>query len=117
MVKIAVPGDKFIIEIENVYKSVPGSDPVALYKVKGFNTLVFDSSGLQKLERYQEPDKSSYFKGWDSGTEDGWQLAKKVANLPAAVREALFGYPDERFIFRMYSAEEAMKILIKYEEE
>ena len=55
---MAKPGDKYIIEIENVYKSVPGADPVALYKVKGFNTLVFDHNGISKLERYQEPDKS-----------------------------------------------------------
>ena len=128
-------GDKFIIEIESAYYPACaftaddiGRSPselmdkvnklnFELYKIKGFNTLVFDDNGLHKLERYQEPDKSLYFNGWDSGTEDGWQLAKKVANLPAAVRDALFGYADPQFIFRMYSAEEAMKILVKYEEE
>ena len=113
---MAKPGDKYVIEIDEALFKNGSPYPIA-YKAKGFNTLVFDSCGLQKLERYQEPDKSSYFKGWDDGMEDGWQLAKKVANLPAAVRDALFGYADPQFIFRMYSAEEAMKILVKYEEE
>ena len=42
-------GDKFIIEIGEV---IPGHG--TLYRIKGFNTLVFDEHGLNKLERYTE---------------------------------------------------------------
>ena len=52
------PGDKFIIEIESMYETgdISGKSltPVCLYRIKGFNTLVFDKVGLDKLERYEE---------------------------------------------------------------
>ena len=49
-------GDKFIIEIEKVYESsLKGIDVFEdmeepLYKIKGFNSLVFDKNGLDRLE-------------------------------------------------------------------
>lgn len=48
---MAQPGDKFVIEIESVIPSDGGS----LYKIKGFNALVFDGFGIGKLERYDKP--------------------------------------------------------------
>lgn len=45
------PGDKFVIEIESVIPSDGGT----LYKIKGFNALVFDDFGIGKLERYEKP--------------------------------------------------------------
>lgn len=62
-------GDKFIIEIESEYgahSSVNGTDmkkvPNTLYRMKGFNSLVFDKVGLDKLKRYKEgkPNKKKY---------------------------------------------------------
>ena len=44
-------GDKFEIEISDVLKP---NDPMVcgdLYKIKGFNTLVFDDYGLSRLQR------------------------------------------------------------------
>lgn len=44
-------GDKFIIEID---KMLDGStDDTALYHIKGFNSLVFDAYGLDKLKPYK----------------------------------------------------------------
>lgn len=44
-------GDKFIIEID---KLLDGStDDTALYHIKGFNSLVFDAYGLDKLKPYK----------------------------------------------------------------
>ena len=45
-------GDKFIIEIEEVYKSDLTSPD--LYRVKGFNSLVFDNHGLNKLQKVED---------------------------------------------------------------
>ena len=54
-------GDKFIIEIAEVYENVLSgihgfkattSEP--LYRVKGFNSLVFDKNGLDKLEEIED---------------------------------------------------------------
>lgn len=42
-------GDKFIIEIEE--RVSVNADPKELYKIKGFNSLVFDEDGLDRLER------------------------------------------------------------------
>ena len=50
---------KYIIEIENA-RYVNGSsfkDDI-LYRAKGFKSLVFDKSGLERLTPYTEPDKN-----------------------------------------------------------
>lgn len=51
-------GDKFIIEIAEVYENVLNDIDVfdaatsePLYRIKGFNSLVFDKNGLDKLEK------------------------------------------------------------------
>lgn len=60
-------GDKFIIEIEKeLYDDPYHGESLApgkpLYKIKGFNALVFDSNGLDKLEKYEEPKPE---RGWE----------------------------------------------------
>lgn len=52
-------GDKFVIEIgEKFYqqwqKGADMSKPSILYRIKGFNSLVFDDNGLQKLKRIED---------------------------------------------------------------
>ena len=44
-------GDRFIIEIGEIYYNDAGGAP--LYRVKGFNSLVFDGSGLSKLQKIE----------------------------------------------------------------
>lgn len=58
-------GDKFIIEIAEVYENVLSGVDVfesatsePLYRIKGFNSLVFDKNGLDKLEEIA--DKKNY---------------------------------------------------------
>ena len=57
-------GDKFIIEIEKIYESsLKGIDVFEdmeepLYKIKGFNSLVFDKNGLDRLE--EVADKKNF---------------------------------------------------------
>ena len=46
------PGDKFIIEIGEGYWSPKLGNR---YYIKGFDTLVFDDKGLDRLKRYQDP--------------------------------------------------------------
>ena len=43
-------GDKFIVEIGEVIEADAGK----LYKIKNFNSLVFDDHGLNKLERFAD---------------------------------------------------------------
>ena len=47
-------GDKFIIEIEEEVRD-------NLYRIRGFNSLVFDDNGLKKLKRIQEKTRLEDF--------------------------------------------------------
>ena len=58
-------GDKFIIEIAEVYENILSGIDVfeiatskPLYRIKGFNSLVFDKNGLDKLE--EVADKKNF---------------------------------------------------------
>lgn len=56
---------KYVIEIDNEFKDFHGNK---LYKAKGFNSLVFDQNGLDKLEKYEA--FQTYNKGYQQGYED-----------------------------------------------
>ena len=47
---------------------------------------------------------------------DAWVLAKDIEYLSSNTRNALFGLPNCRDIFRYFSAEEANEIMRKYRE-
>ena len=66
------PGDRFIIEIESVLKE----NGTTLYKIRGFNALVFDEVGLGRLppmdsETINLIDRKSYKSGYNTGVSDG----------------------------------------------
>ena len=44
-------GDKYLLEVESIYTDVNNPNK-RLYKMKGFNSLVFDENGIEKLEEY-----------------------------------------------------------------
>lgn len=64
---MAKVGDKFIIEIESVCGKLNGNEfsedeeylrgNPRLYKIKGFNSLVLDDNGLNRLEKYEPPEE------------------------------------------------------------
>ena len=63
-------GDKFVMEIDNVIVDVVGE--VLLYTIKGFNALVFDQYGLDKLSQMVNGvDKFSEYRGYGKGYSDG----------------------------------------------
>lgn len=86
-------GDKFIIEIGEVFT---GDCSIRnrleeRYAIKGFNALMFDNTGLDRLQRY---DGNTYLDGvqaglesldcsvrnaYEKGLSDAWELAKKIA--------------------------------------
>ena len=49
-------GDKFIVEIEEIYNGnlAKHEEHMHLYRIKGFNSLVLDEYGLDKLQKYEE---------------------------------------------------------------
>ena len=46
-------GDQFIIEIGDIIQTDAGP----LYKIKGFNTLVFDDYGIQQMIRLKDRER------------------------------------------------------------
>lgn len=54
---IANIGDKFVIEIDQIFENAGKT----LYRMKGFNTLVFDETGLLKLARLHDIDVPKQF--------------------------------------------------------
>ena len=66
---MAKVGDKFIIEIGEVftakgtymaYGCEENEYEENLYRVKGFNSLVFDDNGLNRLEKYEPRTKEDF---------------------------------------------------------
>lgn len=88
-------GDKFIVEIDEVFKgrTTYGKDDQGryehnerLYRMKGFNSLVFDENGLSKLEKYEESpfaqedcDRARQ-EGYEQGLHDTWEAARKIGD-------------------------------------
>lgn len=53
-------GQKFVVEIEEILEG-PSKKP--LYRMKGFNSLVFDEIGLDILEPYIDRKDEGYLEG------------------------------------------------------
>ena len=61
---------KYIIEIEDAFISKEGKNPTVLFRAKGFNSLVFDKEGLDKLEPLEGFLYESFDKGYWEGYND-----------------------------------------------
>ena len=142
-------GKKYIIELEDEnYHQYSDSEPSDyLWRVKGFNALVFDEVGISKLTPYTEPDlervrKEAYQKGYETGYEDGYNEPGKnqqeayqrgLSDAWDAARKFMSEVIDARFrnnfmveIFRwdnavgamkVYSASEAIEKIRQYKQE
>ena len=102
---------KYIIEIEDEpfvrLSALFGEE--GLYRAKGFNSLVFDQFGLDKLTPLDKELEEAYQKGFEAGQheattleyqqglDDAWNAARKICNepedggLPASAVVELFG--------------------------
>lgn len=128
-------GTKYIIEVEDKpfeLLSEDGFTSEKLFRVKGFNSLVFDWNGLNKLTPYTEPDleqvrKEAYDRGYDdakggyeNGFENGmivaWDAARKIGNMPYGEEERVFGSGGWAFIEK-HTASEAIEKIRQYEQE
>lgn len=85
---------KYIIELEDepfIPQWDEASDPeVTLYRVKGFNTLVFDENGLNKLKPYitdQAKEAGAIEMGKNIGSASAWTLMQHILhpNYPEGI--------------------------------
>ena len=142
---------KYIIEIEEEPFG-RNDDPVIphgmdeLYRAKGFNALVFDKHGLDKLtplndaldeafhaarvnvgECEDRVAKQAYQQGFEDGrnvgVKDGmceaWEAARKIVTWPdrSLVNSDTFDLDPGENIFTKYSASRAIALLREYEEQ
>ena len=116
---------KYMIEIEDVpFSKVRidadnGAQNINLYRAKGFNSLVFDQFGLDKLTPLDKELEEAYQKGYDVGSHeattleyqqglnDAWEAARKITNMQHKDRIECFGF------VRVYSDLTASEVLDK----
>ena len=109
---------KYIIEIEEeplVRKSAFHGE-TAVWRASGFNSLVFDNNGLDKLTPYTEPDieqirNDAYSKGHNDGLKVGYENLKAVEceRIDKAYKR---GYDDAK-----HECQDCQKIMTDAEQE
>ena len=114
-------GKKYIIELEdepfgrNDDPDFPhGMD--LLWRVKGFNSLVFDENGLSKLTPLSKMNAGEGYERYKAGMDAAWEAARKLETMSAGTIERIF--PDQSdivFICNQVTAEEAIKALENFE--
>ena len=124
------PGDKFVIEIAGVMKEVDGERCVRLaddtvsphytaYRMKGFNTLLFDERGLSMLKPYEKSVQDTERKAYRKGLSDAWTAADMLFDLtPGEIREMFNQDICANSILDAYDPEDvifAIKLLLEKE--
>lgn len=103
---------KYIIKIEDeplVRKSALHGE-TAVWCACGFNSLVFDKNGLDKLTPYTEPKCGGYT------AEQAWEAVRAIINMTWEQRHEVFGDDDHTLIdlFEHFTASEAIKRINAY---
>lgn len=118
---------KYVIEIEDVpFSKVRFGDDAQnlnLYKAKGFNALVFDKEGLDKLTPLDKELDEAHQKGLEEGKKQGadkaWECAKRFVWKTSLNDAASMGFIVEEEaaeILKNYTATAAMKAVELYDE-
>ena len=120
---------KYVIEIEDVPFSkvriddYNGAQNLNLYRAEGFNALVFDKEGLDKLTPLDKELDEAYQKGLEEGKKQGadkaWECAKRLVWKTSLNDAASMGFIVEEEaaeILKNYTATAAMKAIELYDE-
>lgn len=117
---------KYVIEIEDVpFSKVRFGDDAQnlnLYRAKGFNALVFDKEGLDKLTPLDKELDEAHQKGLEEGKKQGadkaWECAKRLVWKTSLNDAASMGFIVEEEaaeILKNYTATAAMKAIEFYD--
>ena len=102
-------GDKFVIEIEGIYENVLSgvdifeavtSEP--LYRIKGFNSLVFDKNGLDKIEKIKPTLPVPYSEAYEKGMNDTWDIARELCKTGYSECTEIFGDETVEHVIKNY---------------
>ena len=126
---------KYIIEIEDEpfvrLSALFGEE--GLYRAKGFNSLVFDQFGLDKLTPLDKALSSelgeAYHKGFEAGQheattleyqqglDDAWEAANWLLNNVVAEAYDLSDVQSPACVLKMYAPSKAIAMLREYEQQ
>lgn len=117
-------GNRFIIEIGEAVNL--STNPDTLYKIKGFNSLVFDNNGLDKLKPLEScfvPESKSSEEIYNEGMDEAWEFAKTIigcsdkAYFTEDILDEIFDTHNVVRIMSMHSPQEIKEKIEKYEKE
>ena len=109
---MANKGDKFIIEIDDVFQNSSGD---TLYRIKGFNSLVFDDVGIGKLRPLNM--NIALTSAREAGMREVWELCRKIeCEIPIKDIDSIFHTDMPGEIYGNYTPNEAVAKIAEYEE-
>ena len=109
---MAKKGDKFIVEISDVFQNDTG---FRLYRAKGFNSLVFDDKGINKLQKFNAAAIQE--EAYAAGMRDAWEAARKIeCSIPIKDIVGLFQTDMPGEIYENFTPRDAMTKIAEYEE-
>ena len=117
-------GDKFIIEIAEVYENVLSGIDVfeaatsePLYRIKGFNSLVFDKNGLDKLEKSKESLPIPYSEAYETGMNDAWAIARELSETRYDECTEMFGDETVEYVIKSFTPLEVKEKMKSYKKD
>lgn len=114
-------GDKFITEIDDLFKgkTTYGKDDERLYRIKGFNSLVFDGDGLNQLPIYSKNIMIDMMieDGYNKGLNDMWEAITLISGLYHNNIEDIFGYKTLNDVTKYNSAEDFIEKIKYYDKQ
>ena len=114
-------GDKFIIEIDDLFKgkTTYGKDDERLYRIKGFNSLVFDEDGLNQLSIYSKNIMIDMMieDGYNNGLNDMWEAITLITGLYHNNIQDIFGYETLNDVTKYNSAKDFIKKIKSYDKQ
>ena len=98
-------GDKFVIEIEGIYENVLSNTfevdiSKQLYRIKGFESLVFDKNGLDKLENAKNSLPIPYSEAYKKGMNDAWDIARELCKTDYNDCTNIFGDESVEYVIK-----------------
>lgn len=103
---------KYIIEIEDepLTRESYEYESANVYRAKGFNSLVFDQNGLDKLTPYEECQKQAE-EVYLGGMDDAWDVVRKLIDTEVIKKRNIFDTPFTEEIVKEYEVDEVIKML------